>query len=138
MHTARNTAQFQMTSYYTANFRPLESIRDTLPVFLGGNYTSKVEAESKVAQYIRGAKAVEHRGNDVSQYYANKAELNKSIDQKSQGRKFEPDRSDPCRKSKIRTSQAWFQSKSPKLPSIEVHRAQASFIDHSNPLKAGW
>jgi hypothetical protein len=33
-----------MTSYYTTNFRPLENIRDTLPVFLGGNFTSRVEA----------------------------------------------------------------------------------------------
>ena len=36
-------------------------MRDTLPVFLGGNFTSKVEAESKVAKYIRGVKAAEKR-----------------------------------------------------------------------------
>jgi len=34
-------------------------MRDTLPVFLGGNYISKVEAESKVAKYIKGLRAAE-------------------------------------------------------------------------------
>lgn len=57
-----------MTSYYTSNFRPLEGMRDTIPVFLGGSFTSKVEAESKVAQYIRGIKTIENR---VSLYDSN-------------------------------------------------------------------
>jgi len=73
-------------------------MRDTLPVFLGGNFTSKVEAESKVAKYIRGEKAAEKRegvnGNSITQYFAQKAELNKSYEQKSKGRAYPTERSE--------------------------------------------
>ena len=50
-----------MTCYYSPNFKPLEGLRDTRPVFLGGNYKSKIEAESKVAKYIKGIGEIQNR-----------------------------------------------------------------------------
>ena len=44
----------QITYFYSPNFRQIEPLRDTVPVFLGGSYTNKFKVQSKVAKYIIG------------------------------------------------------------------------------------
>ena len=75
---------YQTTSYYSPDFQPIEGLKDTRPVFLGGAYISKIDAESKVGKYIRGLDATETRpakaDDDVSQYFVDKMEMNKSLE----------------------------------------------------------
>lgn len=52
-HCFEMSTDCQITNYYSPNMK-LDNLKDTRPVFLGGKYKSKIEAKSKVAEYIRG------------------------------------------------------------------------------------
>lgn len=44
----------QITYFYSPNFRQIQPLKDTVPVFLGGSYTNNFKVQSKVAKYIIG------------------------------------------------------------------------------------